>query len=246
MYVGDNRDGLPTDGMGDSADYAGTAPYGTPDDPAAWFNLLPPYMATKSLSYYYDSPHLNYVTGLPDPSHPQNWMPFPGRAGSKIWFCPSAQMTDSDVTQVTGQGKQGFFAYVQNLDLNKVIGTSSSGNPLGNEPANVDTTMPKVNALPKPAATVYMFDQCFNPVTEVDNSSPSYNSVNPGDRFRSLASRHNTGAVLVFCDGHAQFFKDSYLTNHASMSGTAIECPATGPAVPDVIWNPAYRAFIGF
>jgi hypothetical protein len=53
-----------------------------------------------------------------------------------------------------------------------------------------------------------------------------------------VASRHFVGAVLNFCDGHANYFKDSYLTNGADFS-TKLEGP-----VPDVIWDPAYRYFL--
>src|SRR5271170_5692876 len=91
MYVNDNKDTLPTDGMGPSGEYevAGsqpaypTPPYGTPDDPTAWFNVLPPNMAMKPLSTYYDA-GVNWLTGVPDVSSPWNVMPFPGKAGSKV------------------------------------------------------------------------------------------------------------------------------------------------------------------
>src|SRR5271163_2751451 len=55
MYIADFKDVLPTDGMGGSSDYDGpgnypqdASTYGTVDDPAAWFNVLPPYWAGKT------------------------------------------------------------------------------------------------------------------------------------------------------------------------------------------------------
>ncbi len=241
MYVGDFKDTLPTDGMGEDGIYDDNmSPWGSSDDPTAWFNVLPPYMATQPLSYYYNLDK-NWLTGLPDTStHRQNSLPFPGRAGSKIWFCPSAQMSDSDVDALAAPGSSsslGFFAYAQPIDLNKEVGTGLT--PSGT--LSLGTTydypaMPKLSNLPKPSATVLLFDQCFNPVTEIDNGSPTYNSENPGDRYRSLASRHTKGAVLAFCDGHGAYYKDFYLTNG---SGT-YEAP-----VPDVIWDAAYRAALG-
>jgi prepilin-type N-terminal cleavage/methylation domain-containing protein/prepilin-type processing-associated H-X9-DG protein len=239
MYCNDNHDFLPTDGMGPTGSYTGQlGGYGGPDDTSAWFNLLPPYISEHPLSYYADGKK-NWQTGSKT-TISQDYLPFPGRAGTKLWFCASAQMSDSDVAKLSGPtppGSGGFFAYAMPIDLNKIIGTASSTS-LGtsyNYPQ-----MPKLTDIPKATATVLLFDQCFNPTTEVDNSSPTYNSVNPGDRFRSLASRHTFGAVLAFCDGHAKYYKDSYLTNGAAMTGTAIEGP-----VPDVIWDPAYRAAIG-
>jgi prepilin-type processing-associated H-X9-DG protein len=245
--VGDYKDKLPTDGMGDSGDYDGTAPYGTPDDPTAWFNVLPPYWNGKGLSYYYDS-KLNWITGVPTPAEPQNYMPFPGRAGSKMWFCPSAQMSDGDLTALASEPYPGYFSYAQPIDLNKEVGTATAN------PDTVGTTypfpeMPKLISLPKPAYTVLMFDQLFNPNTESytqDTKDTAYDSENPGDRFKFVASRHNAGAVLAFCDGHSQYYKDYYITNLCDF-GTSVERVApTGAAVPDIIWNPAFRAALGY
>ncbi len=241
MYVNDYKDTLPTDGMGPDGSYnggAGVGVLGGPDDPTAWFNVLPGYMATRTLASYSDA-HLDWVTGKPNLSTPQNYLPFPGRAGSKIWFCPAASMTDSDVAALLGEtppGVDGFFSYAQPIDLNKIVGTAT--------PTTEGTTysypqMPKLAELPKVSATVLLFDQCFNPHTEIDNDAPLYNSENPGDRFKSLASRHSKGAVLAFCDGHSAYYKDYYLTNNANFASD-LEAP-----VPDVIWNPAYRAAIG-
>jgi prepilin-type N-terminal cleavage/methylation domain-containing protein/prepilin-type processing-associated H-X9-DG protein len=256
MYVNDFKDTLPTDGMGGSGEYgvAGsnpdypTPPYGTAVDPTAWFNVLPPYMATKPLSYYADN-RLNWITGLPDNTTPQNYMPFPGRAGSKIWFCPSAEMSDSDVALLAPETSPvvGYFSYAQPIDLNKEVGTAT--------PSTEGTTypfpqMPKLSDLPKPSATVLMFDQLFNPATEIYANDPTadskYNSENPANRFKEVASRHNTGAVLNFCDGHAQYFKDYYITNDCDF-GASLECYGPGkPAVPDIIWDPSFRAALGY
>ncbi len=231
MYVNDYKDSLPTDGMGPDGDYdGGAAPYGMPLDPSAWFNVLPPYVGEHPLSYYYNQPG-----GVP-----YKKMPFPGGNGSKIWNCPSAQMTVQEAQNiVVGAGEYGFFSFAQNLDLNKIPGTATSATDLGAEYPY--PTMGRISSLAKPSATVLMFDCVFNPVTEIDNGSPEYNSVNPGIRFKSLASRHNKGSVLVFTDGHSKWFSDYYLTNEPY----ALFEDKVEPTVPDVIWNPAHRAFIG-
>jgi prepilin-type processing-associated H-X9-DG protein len=94
-----------------------------------------------------------------------------------------------------------------------------------------------------------MFDQLFSPSTEPYASDPTqsqYNSQNPGNRFKELASRHTKGAVLNFCDGHASYYKDYYVTNDCDFT-TKLETYGVGkPAVPDIIWYPAYRAYIGY
>ncbi len=230
LYVNDYRDYLPTDGMGKDGDYdGGAAPYGMPLDPSAWFNVLPPYAGEHPLSYYYNLPG-----GIP-----YKKMPFPGGNGSKFWNCPSAQMTDQQAQNiVVGAGEYGFFSFAQNLDLNKIPGTATSATDLGAEYPY--PTMGRISSLMKPSATVLMFDCAFNPVTEVDNESPQYNSTLPGIRFKTLASRHDKGAVLVFTDGHAAWFSDLYLTNESiTLFENKIE-----PTLPDVIWNPAHRAYI--
>lgn len=243
MYVGDYKDTLPTDGMGEDGDYdGGTGPgvWGGPDDPTAWFNVLPLYMGGRTLASFSDA-HQNYITGKPDLTTPQNYMPFPGRSGSKVWFCPSADMSDSQVSMLLGEtppGVWGFFSYAQSIDLNKIVGTAT---PDSEGKTNGYPTMNKLSNLPKVSATVLLFDQCFNPQTEIDNGAPLYNSENPGDRFKSLASRHSKGAVLNFCDGHSAYYKDHYLTNNAVDWGGSLEAP-----VPDVIWNPAFRAALGY
>ncbi len=254
MYVGDFRDVLPTDGMGSSGMYTTggsftNGQWGTPEDSTAWFNLLPPYMATRTLSSY-DLNRVNWATGSRT-SVPQNYLPFPGRAGSRVWFCPSAAMSDSDVNALQGEnpeGVGGFFSYAQPIDLNKQVGTGgTSSDPTGGTDYPYPG-MPKLSTLPKPSATVLMFDQLFNPNTEPYAPDPSehYQSENPANRFKFLASRHSKGAVLNFCDGHAKCYKDSYVTNYCNFNGSVENMGPGLPVVPDIIWNPAYRAALGY
>jgi prepilin-type N-terminal cleavage/methylation domain-containing protein len=218
MFAGDNNDTLACDGMNDNGQYmsGGVTPNaGTPDDPYAWFNLVPPYLAEKGLTYYYHLPG----------GDPRKKMPFPGTGNaSKIWQCPSATMSASEFTSLQGSpspGAGGFFSYADNIDLK----TKTSGGVYPN-------WMPKLGDLPKPSATVLMFDVVFNPVTEVVNGSPGFNSVNPANRFRSIGIRHDLGTVLNYCDGHAYYYKINFVTN-AAMGLT----PSGEPRNPEIIWN---------
>jgi len=212
MYAGDNGDKLACDGMGNGKQYmtGNSVPLsGTPDDPNAWFNVVPPYLAEKALTYYYHLP-----TG-----DPRKKMPFPGTMNaSKIWECPSATMSASDFASLQGGGAGGFFSYADNIDLK--------------QGDNYPSWMPKLSNLPKVSSTVMMFDVVFNPVTEVVNGSPGYNSVNPANRFRSIGIRHDLGTVLNFCDGHASYFKINTVTN-TSMGTT----PSGEPRNAEIIWN---------
>ena len=214
LLAGDNDDTLATDGMGANKLWPGApTPSGTPDDPYAWFNAVPPYIGEKLCwSNYY---HLPYGSG-------KLKFPLPGRNGGKIWVCPSAVMSDSDIDAVNGSGRYGFFSLADNIDLKE---------------SYTYPRMPTLGILKKPSATVLMFDVVYNPVTEIVNSSPQYNSVNPANRFNSIGVRHNVGTVIAFTDGHASYFRISYVTNTAyGTIGSHNE-----PLNPNIIWDPTLR-----
>ena len=222
MYVVDNTDQIPRDGMGHNGQYPGDSfngvQTGDANDKAAWFNCLPELVAEKRLSAYAAN-----ITGtaLKD----ANIMPFPGRQG-KIWHCSAASMTDSDIQNVSGGGVNGFFSYVMNIDLKKSDSSGVSGGTF------TYPLMPKITALPKPTATVFMTDQYFN---STEGPANAFYSVNPAARWRAFPKRHsNSGGVLVFFDGHSSYFKQATINNQ---QGNGNE-----PLLPDVFWNPLYRA----
>jgi len=213
LFAGDNNDMLACDGMGDKGQYmsGSTAPSGTPDDPAAWFNVVAANVGEKNCYS-----NFNHITGTGDP---RNKFPFPGRNnGSKIWLCPSANMGQSDFAALAGGGAGGFFSYADNIDLKK-----NSDYP----------AMTKLSVLKKPTATVLMFDVAFNPVTEVVNGSPAYNSVNPANRFNSIGVRHDAGTVINFCDGHATYYRISAVTNKS----WGVIGPKNEPMNPEIVWD---------
>src|SRR5450756_653997 len=96
IYATDNMDGIPRDGTGSSESYecyGGASPApdgGTPNDPYAWFNTLPPNMGDKPLSYYYAQSLLSGATY-------ESTYPFPGNGVGKIWMCPSIQTPSGEV-----------------------------------------------------------------------------------------------------------------------------------------------------
>ena len=207
IYAADFNDAIPRDGMGRTGTYPGGGPDGTPDDLNAWFNLLPQNLAERRLTDYYRDPGGNARAKLP----------FPGGKG-KLWHCTSATMSESDYAVLNGGGANGFFSYAFNIDLKKPY-TGAANYP----------RMPRVTNLKKPTATVLMFDVVFNPVTEVVNSSPQFNSVNPANRFRSIGTRHDLGSVIAFMDGHASYYKIHAITNNPT--------GASEPQNPDIIWD---------
>ena len=217
IYSSDSEDTLPRDGMGENGNYPGNVfsgiQTGHPLDPNAWYNVLPVEVGDKPLSNYWVSPgtavfNANATT-----------LPFPG-ANGRIWHCASAKMKASD--GVSGGGKYGFFSFAMNIDLKKQTPTANFGYP----------AMARLAAVPKPSSTVLFFDNVFNPKTEVVNGSPQFNSVNPANRWRSFASRHENGGNINFLDGHAGYFNLSAVQNGAG---------ANEGLNPDLIWNSPYR-----
>lgn len=220
LYGADNNDGIPRDGYDSMSAWPGGN--GGAADPNAWFNKLPEYVGEKQLSNYTANATSNPV------QNSQN-LPFPGGKG-RMWECPSAKMSASDLQIIDGGGVNGFFSYGMNIDLKRDPGPG--GGVLGG--VIPYPRMPKTTALPHSTAVVFMADLVFNPTTEVVNGSPQFNSVNPAGRYNSFASRHNQGGVLNFVDGHVQFFKTSYV-KPAGYSGSSPQ-----PPLPDVYWWP-YR-----
>jgi len=91
-----------------------------------------------------------------------------------------------------------------------------------------------MSAVAAPSATVSLLDQAFSPTLEPCTPDPSRNGVFPAARSERVALRHGSGtrggANLAFLDGHAQFFRRSYLLS-----------PIPGREekfLSDVIWNP--------
>ena len=249
IYSGDSADSLPCDGFCSATlqggptycgatDQPGGELSGRPDDPYAWFTVLPPLFQSKPLSYYVN----NLSTGRgTTAAKSTEYMPFPGNGIGAIWECPSATMSantiDNGLLAVAPNspngipGGTGFFCCVMNCDLKRSSGaTSEDGNNTYAYPQ-----MPKTTSFAKTSATVFMFDQVFDPVTEVVNQSPQWNSVNPADRQNSVASRHDKGTILSFLDGHANFFKTAYLQDNPSTGGER------EPLLSDVIWDAPYR-----
>lgn len=216
LYASDNEDTLPRDGMGENGSYPGNmfngVQTGHPIDPNAWFNVLPIEVGDKPLSNYWGPSTANFNIN-------STTLPFPGGNG-KIWHCASAKMKASD--GVSGGGRYGFFSFAMNIDLKKRTPAANYDYP----------DMPRFAGFANPAATILLFDNVFNPKTEIVNGSPQFNSVNPANRWRSFASRHEQGGNINFLDGHAAYFKLSVVQNGAG---------ANEGLNPDLIWNAPYR-----
>jgi prepilin-type N-terminal cleavage/methylation domain-containing protein/prepilin-type processing-associated H-X9-DG protein len=217
VYSSDSEDTLPRDGMGENGSYPGNVfngiQTGHPLDPNAWFNVLGAEIGDRPLSNYWTFP------GTANFNINSTTLPFPGGNG-KIWHCASAKMKAS--AGVSGGGRYGFFSFAMNIDLKKRTAAVNYDYP----------AMPRLAGIPNPSSTVLMFDNVFDPATEIVNGSPQFNSVNPANRWRSFASRHEEGGNINFLDGHAAYFKLSVVQAGAG---------ANEGLNPDLIWNAPYR-----
>jgi len=235
MYAADCNDGIPHDGMPMNA---APPPFNHPSysagdsmQPNAWFNLLPPLVAEKPL-YAYTTNVLSAPVN--DARHNSQILPFPGGLG-KIYHCTAARMTGNDFDQIDADfpaphGADGFFSYDMNIDLKHNAASYSANYPY--------PQMPKITQIKRPLETVFMFDCLFSPNAEGGNS---YNSVNPANRWRSFASRHNKGGNIIFIEGHIEYYKTSVVKAGGNSSsdpggGTAQEWPGA-----PLIWNPPWR-----
>ena len=236
IYASDSNDLMPRDGTdaksASYADYSGnggsanatTGNDGTPYDPYAWFNLLPPAVADRPLSYYYSQPGGN---------GPKKF-PFPGNELGKIWMCPSVIVAAADTdpsssTYFLQGGTFGFFCYVMDLDL-KLLSSVNNG-VLGN--SYVYPNMPKLSSLRVPSGQVFLTESVFSPSLEnwIGVSGPQ-NGTFPASRWTYFSKRHNNRGSLSFVDGHSDIYQWSYIYNTASPYPNRVE------AFTDIWWNP--------
>jgi prepilin-type N-terminal cleavage/methylation domain-containing protein/prepilin-type processing-associated H-X9-DG protein len=218
IFATDNDDQIPRDGTDSGGQYGvdtgSTTGPGSPNDPFAWFNTLPETMGDKPLSNYWNGVTSNYKQRLP----------FPGGVG-KIWHCAAVKVSGDD--NFFKGGSFGFFSYVMNLDL-KLL-TTIRNNVQGN--SFEYPTMPKLGNAKHPSGSVLLVDATFSPNLESYAGSPDRNGIFPAARSDRFTKRHNdSGGNLAFIDGHAAFFKRSYITNGTTLREEKFN--------PDVYWNP--------
>ena len=239
IYAGDSGDFIPRDGTSDAGNYAAdsgaTTGPGSAIDPVAWFNVLPPMVAEKTLATYYTSPGGNI----------EKKYPLPGNNIGKIWICPSSSYTADDINGPNNQwkgaantgGADGLFPYVMDLDMKlkrSIVGNAVQGN------SYVYPNMIKLTQIPHSTAQVFITEQRFSPNLEknsVDGSIDVRNGILPAQRWSAFPQRHSKGGNISFTDGHSQHFKWSYVYNiksGAKPSGNGREEVMN----PDIWWNP--------
>jgi prepilin-type N-terminal cleavage/methylation domain-containing protein len=223
----DSGDTVPRDGTDNGGTYAvytsATSGPGSVLDENAWFNVLPPVMGDgKNLAYYSTQGGGNVKNKYPCPG----WNDI-----GRIWQCPSAKATDSDLAGGFLQGgAYGLFCYVMNLDL-KLLSTINNG-VVGN--SYTYPNMPKLSTIRHPSEVVLMTEFAFSPTTE--NWTGAVNpqmGVFPAARWTYFVKRHDGRGCLAFIDGHSQIFKYEYVFNQNPPRD-----PREEKFNADVWWNP--------
>lgn len=229
MYVADNNDLIPRDGTADSGQYAydtgATTGAGSPNDPYAWFNVIPAYVADKPLSYYF---------GNESGAAYEKFLPFPNNGIGKIWHCPTAVGTRTDFANA----QYGVFSYIMDIDLklkSSIVNGSAATGPTSN--SLQWPNMPKITTIPFPSAQVFITEAAFNPNSELydktSNTDPARNGIYPCNRWTVFSQRHSKGGNIVFMDGHSAWFKWDYVYNQNPTPNYRVE-----KSNSDIYWNP--------
>jgi len=247
MYVDDNNQffpapryqksyDIPTDEDNptwqDIANYHNTASPVHPVGDDVWFNALPPLVSSKPL---YD-----YAVGA-------NKQLFTDTSGRSIFTCPTAvaQGVD-DVDKPTGHGymdagQRPLFSF----------GMNSKGPANMNIGLTVEVAHVKATAVAHPSAYVLFSDtrnrsaeQPFFPYSS--SPAPGDNQLvlgTPQSYTTRFSARHSQGGQITFSDGHAGYFKYSYVVSDgtaiAPSGPTAGQTVAAGhdPGRPDINWD---------
>jgi prepilin-type N-terminal cleavage/methylation domain-containing protein/prepilin-type processing-associated H-X9-DG protein len=167
----------------------------------AWFNALPPYVNDKPL-YFYKAVE-NDNNGV---------LYF--NTGRNIFHCPSAKIdpgvpVNSRIAFNYGMNSKGLDqapSSVHNLTTQMIASTSkfvmfTEGRTLTNE------------------------------VPFYGNSGKQTDICKPQVYTTDISSRHEAGAIISFADGHAGYFKYTYVCSNSVSQGKAAD-----PGVPDINW----------
>jgi prepilin-type N-terminal cleavage/methylation domain-containing protein len=170
----------------------------------AWFNALPPYVAAKPLSYYAIQPG-DAQGNKPGIDTFNN--------ANTIFMCKTAMI---DPGLQAKKYDRVWFRYSMN----------SKGLSYNGAPAAL-----KVSTIRSPSAFV-MFDEVRTLINETPfygNAQKESDICKPQAYTSAVSSRHNTGSDLTFSDGHALWYKYTYMCIDGGSK-------ASDPGHPDINW----------
>jgi prepilin-type processing-associated H-X9-DG protein len=176
----------------------------------AWFNALPTYVAQKPLSYY-----------AIQPGDAQGNKPAIDQfnVANTIFQCSTAIIDPVLLPPNRPKYDRIFFRYGMNSKA------------LDGMPASVvNLRTPMITVSP---SKLVMFDEGRTLTTETPfygNAQKEADICKPQVYTTDLSSRHGNGSSLTFVDGHAQWFKYTYMCADGGSK-------ASDPGVPDISWT---------
>jgi len=176
----------------------------------AWFNALPPYVASKPLTYYAIQPA--------DSTGNKPYIDLFNN-GNTIFRCPTAIIDPQLLPPNRPLNDRIFFRYGMN---SKAI----DGMPA----SVVRLRTPMISVSP---SKLVLFDEGRTITTETPfygSASKQIDICKPQVYTTALSARHGGGSILSFADGHASWFRYTYMCLNAGSK-------AADPGVSDISWT---------
>ena len=179
-----------------------------------WFNALPSYVANKPLSWYASTP-----------SFQQQFYDI-----KSIFYCPTAH--SQPISTVDSQEPPNQDSYGMRPGTRPLFNYGMNSKSVANEEIDVATVILKTSMVRRPSAFVLYSD-----VRDRSAETPYYGTAanqillaTPHDYTTRFSGRHDQGGNITFSDGHAAFFKYTYVVS----DGTAIltSGPTAGQTAP--------------
>jgi prepilin-type N-terminal cleavage/methylation domain-containing protein/prepilin-type processing-associated H-X9-DG protein len=183
-----------------------------PQGMGAWFNALPPYVSSKPLTYYAIQP-ADAAGNKPAIDMFNN--------GNTLFSCPTAIIDPQLLPPNRPKYDRVFFRY----------GMNSQGLTGMNVPSTLYNL--KANWITASPSKFVLFDEGRTLTTEAPfygNTQKESDICKPQVYTTALTSRHSGGSSLTFADGHAQWFRYTYMCMNAGSK-------AGDPGAPDICWT---------
>ena len=176
----------------------------------AWFNALPSYVSQKSLSYYAIQPG-DAMGNKPAIDQFND--------GNTIFRCPTAVIDPQLLPPNAPKNSRIFFRYGMNSKA------------LDGMPASVLRL--RTSMITTSPSKMVLFDEGRTRTAETPfygSSAKQADICKPQVYTTALSSRHGGGSSLTFADGHAAWFKYTYMCANAGSK-------AADAGVPDISWT---------
>jgi len=229
-YANQGYGQLPDDGLSDGN--TSSTPVGSWDDPALWFNAIPPLMGMKP--YW----QLQQEGGAL----------LPGPHDSSVYVCPTAgeAIGSPKDAPVTANGMFQLWGYPIGGQIPAPAGTMAVEEPVYwsyvmNSKLNDSMTIggtPRMSQLRPAQFVVLMVEKMMQPgdvVTPIPQGiAPNEALARCKTAYTRFTARHRGGGFLLFCDGHVAWYSQAYIAGASNPNAATADYNIYG----QVIWNP--------